>query len=129
MTAELIAEARALADAATAGPWTVVENDYEVRVIVDEGKPLGPHGLPSDWVEIAEMGQIDAGPCPDAAFVARARALVPELADALAAERALADQLAAIVSPYGRDAAPPAADHYTRVAEAVEAWRIARGTL
>ena len=66
---------RALADAATPGPWEQVNDHRESRVIATGGE---------HWLWIADTGSVDSPQAQnDAEFIAAARTAVPQLLDQL----------------------------------------------
>ena len=98
MSDDLIAEALKLSEKATPAPWYAGAQNDALFIVIGRA-PSSSNDDP--WHDaprtvLAAMRQPFSGQqeVADAAFIARARTLVPELAEALAAERALADQLA-----------------------------------
>jgi len=92
-----LTEITALADAATDGPW---------RVTPWHDKGVMPAGWADDSLPIAERGpfaHIAASDLLDAAFIAAARAVVPELVAALRAVLALAEGWATQPTDYDED--------------------------
>lgn len=102
-TNDLIAEARKLDAAATPGPW-IVEHEHRVDGVVQIG---GGHPntywvgavIEADGYTICGNTDYDSGGVAskpeDAAFIARARTLLPQLADALEAERVVREAVEA----------------------------------
>ena len=92
-----LTEITALADAATDGPW---------RVTPWHDKGVMPAGWADDSLPIDERGpfaHIAASDLLDAAFIAAARAVVPELVAALRAVLALAEGWATQPTDYDED--------------------------
>jgi len=90
-----LAAVRALADAATRGPWEVpVANVFRViapsATHTNERQGLTP---PYPWLVVADMGDPD-GNARDARFIAAARTLVPALCDGVERLRAEVADLA-----------------------------------
>ena len=90
--ADLLAEAEALDAAATPGKWTAAEDDVLLASVIRVGR--------GEVVTIWHAH--DANFANDAAFIARARSLVPELAAALKAVAAERDALKAASEDNGR---------------------------
>lgn len=89
MTATRLAELRALADAATEGPWVMHCDDMEVIVVQADGDrwPMACYPIARGM----EQGESDGE--DDGAFIAAARTAVPELLDEVERLQSVLDEL------------------------------------
>lgn len=129
MTAKLIADARGLADAATPGPWHAGAQNDVMYVIVGRA-PAMNNDYPvhdADRTVLAAMRQGGRQEVADAAFIARARTLVVELADALEVEHGVTRAAKALLDEVNANLTA-AEDQRDRYRQALEQLTEARGT-